>query len=409
MLLSFLITNPPRQKLKSKIAAKKMNLCQSIALSAIVLLGRKSIYHASSFSAGPTAESPRAETARSRLTEALRSPSKKLTIHPELVLPEPSDPTALLLRASEVTKLSQVIRTKAKANAVFVEGTVDALTPMGNEQETARGNFPGPVPIIYSWKNLDDHSYSLATCVEKLSRVDGVEGVLIPFFGGTEIDSVETYLSKAEKFPSLADECAKVREAGIQPIPELILSPRALWAEEDVVRLLDAVKETCGGLDPVSIVFTNGETSTKADKSENELDEDEFSTPNIAIPESVAKRLCFIGSVRTSAGEGRMNRAILQLQNCNFNGGFLRADCVPGYRLNPDLNAVGAFWSAAIGDLKSLKSKNFSFRSKVKLEKDIPMEWYNYQKDVMESGALGMPGGGGGGGLDPNSGDYKGF
>ena len=77
--------------------------------------------------------------------------------------------------------------------------------------------------------------------------------------------------------------------------------------------------------------------------------------------------------------------------------------------MNPDLAVVGGFWSAAISDLKSLKSKNFSFRSKVKLSKDVPMEWYNYQKDVMDSGALGMPGSGGGDGLNPEAGDYKGF
>lgn len=40
--------------------------------------------------------------------------------------------------------------------------------------------------------------------------------------------------------------------------------------------------------------------------------------------------------------------------------------------MNPDLKVVGGFWSAAIGDMKSLKSKNFNFRSKVKLEKDVP-------------------------------------
>ena len=78
--------------------------------------------------------------------------------------------------------------------------------------------------------------------------------------------------------------------------------------------------------------------------------------------------------------------------------------------MNPDLAVVGGFWSAAISDLKSLKSKSFSFRSKVKISKDVPMEWYNYQKDVMESGALGLGGGGGGDdGLNPDAGDYKGF
>ena len=104
-----------------------------------------------------------------------------------------------------------------------------------------------------------------------------------------------------------------------------------------------------------------------------------------------------------------MNQATSQISTDKFNGAFLRADCVPGYRLNPDLNVVGGFWSAAMGDLKSLKSKNFSFRSKVKLEKDIPMEWFNYQKDVMDSGALGMTGGGADPSLNPDAGDYQGF
>ena len=84
-----------------------------------------------------------------------------------------------------------------------------------------------------------------------------------------------------------------------------------------------------------------------------------------------------------------------------------------GYWMNPDLEFVGEFFlgGAAIGDLKSTKSKNFNFRTEVALERDIPMEWYNYQKDVMESGALG--GGDAGNNptdpVDSDSGDYKGY
>jgi hypothetical protein len=349
-------------------------------------------------------ESSRAQTARSRLSEAFRSPSKKLTLHPEIVLPEPSDPTALLLRASEVTKLSQVLRTRAKANAVFVEGTVDALIPMGKEQENARGNFPGPVPIVYS---LTD-SANLSSSLEQLKTIDGVEGVLLSFFGGKEIASVDAYLEEA-KNSAITDMCSAIWDAGLQPIPELVLSPGSEWSEEDVERLVDAVKDTCGGLDPVSIVFTNGEVEESSEESNKEDQEVVKSTPTLSIPDSISKRLAFVGSIRTTAGGGRMNEATSQLSTDKFNGAFLRADCVPGYRLNPDLNVVGGFWSAAIGDLKSLKSKNFSFRSKVKLEKDIPMAWYNYQKDVMESGALGGSGAGADPTLNSDAGDYKGF
>jgi hypothetical protein len=155
-------------------------------------------------------------------------------------------------------------------------------------------------------------------------------------------------------------------------------------------------------LDPVSIVFTQEEA-----EQEGEEAEDAPSTPEIIIPEALSDRIPFTGSIRTTAGDGRMGYAISQLKKFNFSAAFLRADCVPGYRLNPDLNVVGGFWSAALSDLKSLKSKNFGFRTKVKIEKDVPMEWYNYQKDVMDSGALGLSGGPSG--LNTEAGDYKGF
>lgn len=348
-------------------------------------------------------ESSRAQTARSRLSEAFRSPSGKLTLHPELILPEPSDPTALLLRATEVTKLSSVMRTKAKANGLFVEGTVDALAPLGKEQESARGNFPGPVPIIYAWTHTgnDDENHDLKSSLERLSNIDGVEGVLIPFCVSKAIGSFEGYQESVNSNPYLTELCGDIWAAGMQPIPEIVVTSGSEWSEDEVVRLVDAVKETCGGVDPVSILFTKEETDRQEEA------DDAQSVPEITIPESLSDRLAFIGSIRTTAGDGRMNYAISQLSSCNFSGAFLRADCVPGYRLNPDLNVVGGFWSAALGDLKSLKSKNFSFRSKVKLEKDVPMEWYNYQKDVMDSGALGLSGGPSG--LNTAAGDYKGF
>ncbi|KAL3803241.1 hypothetical protein ACHAWO_005598 [Cyclotella atomus] len=344
-------------------------------------------------------ESPRAEIARLRLADAFRSPSGKITLHPELVLPEPSDPTALLLRSTEVTKLSTTLRTKAKANGLFVEGSIDALAPLGKEQESARGNFPGPVPIICSMSNVDDVD---SERLESMANIDGVEGVLIPFCVAKGINSVDSYVETIND-GQLAKVCAEIWSAGMQPIPEILLAKGSQWAEDEVVRLIDAVKDTCGGLDPVSIVFTKEESEQEDEES------DDLSTPEITIPESIEDRLAFVGSVRTTAGGGRMNQAISQLSSCNFNAAFLRADCVPGYRMNPDLNVVGGFWAAALGDLKSLKSKNFNFRSKVKLDRDVPMEWYNYQKDVMESGALGSSGAGADPTLNPDAGDYKGF
>ena len=50
--------------------------------------------------------SEQAQLTRGRLYEALRSPSGKLTYSPEIIIPEPSDPTALLLQGNEVKKIS---------------------------------------------------------------------------------------------------------------------------------------------------------------------------------------------------------------------------------------------------------------------------------------------------------------
>ena len=73
---------------------------------------------------------------------------------------------------------------------MFVEKTVDALLPMEMYQEEAIGDFPGPVPIFYSLSGED----GLEDRLEELRDVEGVEGVLVPFFGGREIECVEGYL-----------------------------------------------------------------------------------------------------------------------------------------------------------------------------------------------------------------------
>lgn len=281
---------------------------------------------------------------------------------------------------------------------MFVEGSVDALTPLGKEQESARGNFPGPVPIICSL-NIDEIDKDR---LESLANIDGVEGVLVPFCVTKGISSVDSYAEEISGKP-LTELCGDIWAAGMQPIPEIIVSKGSEWNDEQVISLIDAVKETCGGLDPVSIVFTSQESEEDSEEA------NDLSTPEITIPTSIKKRIAFVGSIRTTAGEGRMNQAISQLSSCNFSAAFLRADCVPGYRMNPDLNVVGGFWAAALSDLKSLKSKSFSFRSKVKIENDVPMAWYNYQKDVMDSGALGLSGGGPDPTLNTDAGDYKGF
>lgn len=339
--------------------------------------------------------------ARARLHEALYSPSGKLTLSPEIVIPEPTDPTAILLQASGVTTLSEKIRTKAKANAAGISGSLNSVRIFVTEQERARGNFPGPVPVIYCGSIAHDN----VECDELMSELSdvGASGVLVSVLDGKEVSSIDDIASDE----GLAATCSSALKNGVQPIPEVVLPEGSRWSEEDMEALVHAVRERCG-LEPVAVVLTMN-VGEKDESSEDDVEESSAALPK--VPKALGKKIPIIGSIRVVAGENRMGTCVAQLKEAGFTGGFLRSDCVPGFRMNPDLDIVGNFWSAAIGDLKSVKSKSFGFRSKVQLERDVPLEWYNYQKSVMESGALGSPGGGSGDATDfnPDQGDFKGF
>jgi hypothetical protein len=364
--------------------------------------------------------SENAQLARGRLQEALSSVNAaKLTLSPELIIPEPTDPTVLLLQADAVSKLSSSLRTNAKANAAFVSGSVNAVKVFCMEQESARGNFPSPLPVIYcpssNSASSDDDDQS-----EVLGEISsaGASGILYTILGGEEISSIEQITQDEQ----LSSAFQVALDNGMQLIPEVVLSKdvnTSLKSEEEMLSLIDALKDKCGGVDPVALIVTFGayqseedtDDDTKAEEDASD-DDDDDTEPVVYTPPPVTralkKRIPILGSIRQAAGGGRIGSAVADLKTHGYTGAILRCECLPGFRMNPDLDFVGGFWAAAIGDLKSTKSKNFNFRSKVALERDVPMEWYNYQKDVMESGALGDMSAGEDP-LDSDNGDYKGF
>ena len=339
--------------------------------------------------------------ARLILQQSLSSPSCKLTFSPEIVIPEPTDPTALLLQATEVTKLSQKVRTVAKANAALVAGSVNALKTFCVEQEDARGNFPGPVPAIA----LSDGTDCSPAVLGDIAAA-GAVGILLPVNGGEEIDSVEDV--SAGGGDVLKANFAAALEAGLQPIPEVCLAGgegvETKWNEEEVTALVEAIAAQCDGVEPVGVLLTvnvpQEENADDDDDEEGKSDdsEEDVVIPLPQIPKTLAKRVPILGSVRAVAGGGRMGLMTRNLKSAGFTGAFLRRECVPGLTSTiTDLEAVSGFWSAAIGDLKSVKSKSFGFRANldgVDESMRLPNEWYKYQKSVMESGALGDIGGG---------------
>lgn len=332
-----------------------------------------------------TMQQERAKVARSRLTEALRSPSGKLTLCPEFVIPEPSDPTAILLLSTGITSTSEMLRVQAKANAAWVEGSITSLKTFCSEQEQARGNFPAPIPVVYCGDEDD-----LAAITDA-----GAEGIMIPACGGKELTSVDDLTSDA----SWVETSKAAMECGLQPIPEVFLSDATAqtWGEEEMEGLVSKISELYGE-DPVSILLT-------VNPIDMENPTGPVSLPNMA--KALGKRTPIIGSVRVQAGENRMRAEIARFKEAGFTGALLRSECMPGLRMKLDLDFVGAFWSACIADLKSLKSKNFNFVSRNWMDKSSSLEWAKYQQSVIESGALGDPETSVG--LNTANGDYKGF
>lgn len=327
----------------------------------------------------------RAQVARNRLTESLRSPSGKLTFSPEVIIPEPSDPTAILLLSSGIASTSEMLRVQAKANSAWVEGSITSLKTFCAEQEQARGNFPGPVPVVYCGEAAD-----LAAVTDA-----GAEAIVIAASEGKEISSLDDLASDA----SWVETSKKAFECGLQPIPEVFISDATAqsWGEEEMEGLVSKIAELYGE-DPVSLLVTV-----------NAVGEEENAEP-ISLPtmaKALGKRTPIIGSVRVKAGENRMSEEIARFKSAGFTGVLLRSDCMPGLRMKLDLEFVGLFWSACIGDLKSLKSKSFNFQSRNWMDKSQSLEWAKYQQDVLSSGALGEPETADG--LNVETGDYKGF
>lgn len=348
-----------------------------------------------------------AQLTRAMLQQAMLSPSGKLTLSPEIFIPDARDPTAILLQGPAVTQLSTSIRIKAKANTAFVTAdTLGSYRTFCKEQEEARGNFPGPIPVVYCAIDNTD----VKTILDDMTDVaeTGVCGILVSINEGSEISSPDDISGDAET--PWMKICNAAMECGIQPIPEITVkdSMATTWKEEEIESLVDKVSE-CMGEDPVSILFTINSESSEEESGNEEESEAIEALPLPTVRKALGKRVPILASVRAGAGGGRMGEETAQIKASGFTGAVLRRECVPGFPANPSVEFSSDFWSACIGDLKSTRSKSFNFRSKNNMDVTLGTKWANYQNDVMDSGALGDMEDSAPPGFDPDSGDYQGF
>lgn len=312
------------------------------------------------------------QMSKSRLQEALSSVAGKLTLSPEIIIPVPTDMTAILLQASAIQTLSSRLRTQAKANTAFIDGTVTSVETFCAEQESARGNFPGPIPVVYFGTQVED--------MDTLAEA-GAMGIVV------------TVQNLDDMADTLKEKCQAALACGLQPIPEMMVDPSC-----NVESLVDAI-HACLGMDPAALLLTFPAV---------EVDVEPAALPSVS--KDLKKRVPILGSVRVPVGENRMGMEVARFKDAGFTGAILRSECVAGFRVNTDIDVVGKFWANCIGDLKSTKSKSFSFRSKNAMNKDLMTEWTKFSMDVVESGALGPEDmETGKAEINTDAGDYKGF
>lgn len=391
-----------------------------------------------------------------KLHNALFSPSGKLTLSPELIIPEPRDSTGMLLQMNAINTLSSRIRC-SQTNIAFVHGTSTSIQIFISEQQQAAGNFPGPVPVVYcpqtGFTTVNSNEIQLDDSVLKDIANSGAQGILIPVpvlcsQEGTYNEDVWTKTSKA------------AISVGLEPIPELIFEQTEEMSKvsEKVVELL--INKLCltgkTGIKPVacvcSVVLRNNSEHHSDIVKDNEDDDDisyilqekesivspvqttllhkdirnktTMETHLPRISKEISKSISVLGSIRVLAGDNQLTLETASLKSLGYTGAFLRKECIPGYdrlQMNADsmLEIVSRFWEACITDLKSTRSKNFGFRSKNNMDMSTADKWMRYRKNILDSGALGDLSGesesigngaiAGGSSFNPAAGDYKGF
>lgn len=319
------------------------------------------------------------------LDNVFSSPSGKLTYSPELVVPESRDPTAILLLSNSIQVLSQRIR-KSQANAAFLEGSMDALRTFCNEQAAATGSFPGPVPVIYcnaktkaSFKDIHDA---------------GAKGVLIPVdWKGTTHGSLNV---------AFVEACNAAADVGLAVIPELCVENGVDIDMDQAVACFESVLSK----GPAAIVLSYAIPPDAADEDSSPAAANANTLPSVS--KQTTKRIPVLYSVWTQAGENRLADAAERVKGAGYTGAFLRRQCLPGFGLQLDMEILSSFWEACVSDLKSTRSKSFSFRAKNNMEVSAATKWGNYQQNVMDSGALGDPKDSFSA-VDSSAGEYKGF
>eukprot|EP00617_Octactis_speculum_P020925 CAMPEP_0185762820 /NCGR_PEP_ID=MMETSP1174-20130828/21791_1 /TAXON_ID=35687 /ORGANISM="Dictyocha speculum, Strain CCMP1381" /LENGTH=324 /DNA_ID=CAMNT_0028444665 /DNA_START=41 /DNA_END=1015 /DNA_ORIENTATION=- len=301
----------------------------------------------------------------SAITQASRSPVGRITLSVELATANDAD-------EKEVSELSQLCRVKAKTSCIFVK-ELEMLKIIVGEQQTAIGNFPGPVPVLYEPSGSSD------TYVAEVAAAAaaGADAFVIPVG--------EMMTSETDGIIMPESDVVSAADGKLELIPELKLAGSV--SEDELLGALDTIRH--------SVAFDTVILSC------------DFPTAP-SLPKELVKSTTVIGRVSVDPGAGQLSEAVQTFEKCGYNGAVISSTCVP--RMIGVVGS-GAYWQAALTSLKKRSSSKFAgvrTRVSTKWSGDAaPTAWLEYFQEAadtsgwLDSGAEEV--------IDSDGGDWKGF
>lgn len=301
--------------------------------------------------------------------------------------PPPTDATQVILQTSDLPKSSHLLRTQGKSKYIVVpgqtvkreEGWEVDFKGFLNEQATMapRGTLPEATRVFLDVTGdptlWDDKVPDLASA--------GLTGVLV----------------------DNPAELAKAADLGLAAMYRLNDHNHADGI--DVSKHLSDLPST--STSAIALVVLPG-----YDEDFYQDAEESASSPPPPIlkkPKAEHSEIPCCIELGVPAGEGLLQSASRKLGSMGYDSILMLPSVVPP-TVPPTASGLASFWCSALAALSSPRSQAFGgFRSKVSLEKDVPMEWMKYQKDIMASGALGKVGAKENDDVDTLRGDYQGF
>ncbi|GMH63079.1 hypothetical protein TrST_g12371 [Triparma strigata] len=342
------------------------------------------------------------DMARNTLTPPGRRGKGKLSIGVELSPPIPQNPSEVIILVSQLVTSSRLLRESGKCkwcviphDAVSGENgwEVDVQPFLTEQMENAPpGNIPEATMVFLSYPKPDFWS-------EKAPRLKslGLAGVITS--------------SHSDFSSCISSDLSIVYDVG-----EDMTSSETL----DFSSVLDGLPEVSGLKPSEYLAGIILPPSASYDEVHPEISGDvgDVTDANVSLmpkPTGAYSSIPVIQSTSTIAGSGRLGKTCRVISSRGYPSCLLTHSVSPKSQRS-ELEKLATFWTLALQSLSRKTSDKFGgFRSKIAigLKDDVPMQWYNYQKSIMEDGSLGQSThgevGGGGDPLDTDNGDYMGF